>query len=225
VTPEVEAELRKIGWTWASRDPRRKFLYEMVLQANAGMVAHSPQDAKEQLAQHRILCATVFAAIEGLRTIPKDAATSINLGSTPVDDRDGGWPDHIASAASALETLVHGLIDWTEFLEHEAQKARRGGRHNEPAYRIAAALAEIYVIGLGEKPAIGNLADGRGPSGPYGKVTKSVLAHLGFGDKDVVRPCRAAIRDLTEDRMRMLLRLHQPYGAAAIFRVARIPRK
>jgi hypothetical protein len=145
------------------------------------------------------------------------------LNSTPVDERDGGWPDHTSNAACALETLVPGLIYWTELLEHEAQKARRGGRHNEPAYRIAAALAEIYVIGLGEKPTIGNLADGTGPSGLYGKVTRTVLAQLGLGDIDVVRPCRAAIKDLTEDRMRMLFGLHQPYGAASIFRVARIP--
>lgn len=205
MTPELLVELNKIGWKRASAHPFRKMKFERVLRKDAGMVAPSPQNAKAALARHLALCKELLEVVERLRALSEDAATTINLGSTPVDDRNGGWPDHIAMAVTTLERLVPGLNSWAEFLEHEAGKSRRGGRKNEPAYLIAETLAEIYVIGLRKKPTIGKLVDGTGPSGSFGKVTAAVFAILKVEKSDVIRPCKAAIEGLSESRMNRLL--------------------
>lgn len=223
MTPELEVELNKIGWKWASRNPWHKVWYELVLRKDGGLVASDPQEARAALARHRALCASVINVVEGLRALSDDAATSINLDCIPVDERDKPWPDHITRAASALEFLAPGLIGWADLLAHEAQKARRGGQVNEPAYRIAETIAEIYVVGLGEKPTIGRLEDGSGPSGLYGRVTAAIFSILEVRASDVFRPCRTAIDRLTEARMRQLLDLHHPLGPGFRPRMARNP--
>lgn len=199
MTPELEAELNKIGW--ARVDPWQRARLSTSLTANGGLVASSPQAATAAASSHRNLCQSIVAAVEGLTKLSEEARTSINLDSTLPDELDGGWPDHVDAAVQALYAICPGLLRWTEYLNHEANKAKRGRPWNEPAFRVAAAMAEIYLIGRGKVPTIGRLADGGGPSGEYGKAMAKVCNLLEIKVADVVPHCQRAIADLTPDRI------------------------
>lgn len=203
MTPELEAELNRIGWQAAKHHPAAIW-WRSKLTTNSGLVAVSPQLAKADLARHLDLCKNVAAVISDLVMLSEDARTTINLVSTPVDDRNGGWPDHVGATRLSLEGIVDGLAEWKSLLEHEAEKAGVGRQRNQPAYRIAEALSEIYFCGLGRMPTIGNRADGAGPSGLFGSAAGGIFTILGVQIQDVVPPCKAAISKLTPDRIKTL---------------------
>ena len=147
MTPDLSAALEPLGWY---KTPfKARFVWSLTLQPGAGQVAENPQAAKAALRQHSRLCRAVVQALADLRALTDDARGSINLSSTPVADRDSGLPDHVGHTIGALEALSPGLLVWDDWLTHEAGKARRGGRLNEPAYRVASVLAEVHTLGLG----------------------------------------------------------------------------
>ena len=199
MTSELEAELNRIGW--ARVDPWRRVWLATSFKPDGGLVAPSSRAAKDLAAKHRSLCLSIVAAVEGLTALSDETRTSINLDSTAPDQRDGGRPDHVGLAVEALHAICPGLLRWAEYLEHEAGKAKLGRPRKEPAFRIAAALAEVHLIGKGKVPKIGRLADGSGPSGVYGKTVANVCMLLGINVADVVPHCKRAINDLTPDRI------------------------
>lgn len=196
MTPEVEAELKKIGWARVTN--RQRALLAEALKLDGGLAAPGPRPGKAVASKHRRLCLSIVAAAEGLAALSDDMRTSINLVSTPVDERDGGWPDHVGVAVEALHAISPGLLYWADYL---AGKPKRGRPKNEPAFQVASALAMIHVIGTDKMPTIGNLADGSGPSGAYGKAVAKVFALLDIKVADVVPLCQKAINDLTPDRI------------------------
>ncbi|WP_137110001.1 hypothetical protein [Rhodobacter sp. SY28-1] len=200
MTPEVEAELNKIGWARVV-DPWQRAWFSTTLKVYGGLVAPSPKAAVAAAKRHRRLCVAILASVEGLTALSDDARGTINLESTPVDHRDEGWPDHVGVAIEALHAISPGLLRWEEFLKHEEERAKRGRPKNEPAYRIASALAEIHLIGKGKPPKVGRLEDGGGPSGIYGQTVANVCALLGIKVADVVPPCLEAVKGLTPERI------------------------
>lgn len=199
MTPELEAELNKIGW--ARVDLWHRAWLATSLKADGGLVASSPQAAEAARKKYLKLRRSIVATVEGLTALSEEARTSINLDSTPPDERDGGWPDHVDAVVQALHAICPGLVRWAEYLDHEADKAKRGRPWNEPAFRVASAMAEIYLIGRGKIPTVGRLADGGGPSGTFGKAVAKVCILLGIKVADVVPHCQRAIADLTPDRI------------------------
>lgn len=199
MTPELEAELNKIGWANARHHPSA-IAWKLTLQPKAGLIASWPTEAAA--AHERLL--VLWNAIQTVRNeidaLTDDARRFINLTSTPPDERDGGWPDHLANAVTALQALDEGLISWGTGLRHAAEHARAHRPKNEPAYRVAGVLAEIYFVGLGRMPGNGNIDGTSKPSTPFGKVAKQVMGLLGIEIRGVYSVCAAAIAELSEAR-------------------------
>jgi len=84
-------------------------------------------------------------------------------------------------------------------LEPEARKVKKGQQKNEAAYRVAGAIAVIYVIGRGQYPTYGNRPDGSGPSTLFCRTTDAVCAELGIIVGDVVRVCRDSLSEMSDD--------------------------
>lgn len=85
-----------------------------------------------------------------------DLAQFVNVSACSPEERDTGMPDRIAEAKAALEALVDGLIEAQEILTWERGNAKSGRQTNKAAYRVAEAVAEVYVIGTGQKPTAGH---------------------------------------------------------------------
>ena len=79
------------------------------------------------------------------------------------------------------------------------RKRRKGLPLNAAAYEIADTVARVFVIGTGEAPRAGRLADGTGLSGPYGKAVEKTLLILGHSVSDAFDLCHAAVSNLSLD--------------------------
>lgn len=216
---EVEEALAPLDWAFVqSVDPWGAAWLGARFSIGANDVLADPQSAKASLLSVKGMSEALLVVLRGLDEMPPEQEARIDLGSSPVEERDKGWPKRVEAARSALWSIVPGLVDELRNLEHEAAKASRGGRKNHLAYSVASAVAEIYVIGIGEKPRMGRLESGAGTSGLFGRVTEDVFRALGLQVSGAYRPCAAAIKELDKNRVEELIARRKPWN-----RIARIP--
>ena len=211
MTPEIEAALSRIGWQTVKRLP----IYlisraESVLSPTGGRFTAKTSSAKLEHDRLANLLGQLNATVAGLKQLSHKQIRSIDGGAATDDElQSAAPPSRIRAAVSALEGIVPGVEHLCALVNIEAGTPKKGAPRNEAAYRIAKVLAEIYVVGLGEKPTIGLRADGTGPSGLYGSVASDVFRLLSITVNDVRAPCREAIGLLDEGKMQMLLRIRE----------------
>lgn len=157
------------------------------------------------LERHESLMAAVATTVEALGDLSDAERTALDLASTPHGLLDDGSLPAVDAAIRALDCLIPGLISLAETHRHEAPY----GKRNDAAYRVAEALAEIYVIGRGKRPgASRNSVDG-GPSGHFPKVVAAVFEILGIEVRDIYPQCRAARDALSDERFAELCLIHR----------------
>ena len=213
MTPEVEAALVPLNWEQVkSVYPSRATWISLTLRPNGGLLHPDAQAAKVAQERHNKLLRAMKDVLQQFHAFSPEQIDRIDLGSCPPEDRDLGWAGRVEAARGALVGVFPGILQEAEFLRWEAGKARRGGRKNEAAYRIAEAVSEIFVLSFKTRPGLGKPAPLRRESnthrltGVFGIVAEDVFSALGLEVKAPYKPCKAAIDSLTEQRMADLLK-------------------
>jgi hypothetical protein len=137
------------------------------------------------------------------------ANRSSSLALDTPEERAIEVPDRVSQARAALEAIVPGILSLNESMAWEADlqkgKAPRGRPPNRAAYRIAEALAEVYVIGLGRTPPLGRDSGSNEANGGFAKAFADVCKVLGVRVEDPHDVCEAAKEKLTPERVAELL--------------------
>lgn len=163
--PEVEEALEPLNWRFVQQvDPWGAAFLAASLATEASDTLASPKSAKASLSKLRSMSKAMLAVLSGLDEMPPEQEARIDLGSSQLGERDRDWPKRVEAARSALWSIVPGLAEELRKLEAEAAKATKGRPMNRLAYSVASAVAEIYMIGRGERPTIGRLESGMGRS-------------------------------------------------------------
>jgi hypothetical protein len=222
--PEIETILNQIGWQKVKKlYPGRAQFIEEKLTPTGGLFATKATVASDQ--QRRIL--EVLSALEDLvsklENLPSDQRDCINMWSCPVDERENGIPDRVGRATASLTDLVPGFRITNEGLLWESQAASKSSRpRNVNVYRVAEAVAEIYVIGTGKRPGYGSKNVYTGQEGtPFARAVSGVFAILGI-QAEAKGPCEAARQAMTPERMKELRRPSLP-PLPSLFSPSRLP--
>ena len=221
VTPEVRGLLEPLGWSRVQEaNPLFAAGLAAVFTPEGGGFAKTASDAVIMRTDLEAASRGVFDAWKLLGGLPREVARRVNTATEALErlkqgDRDiSAWPspsdDQIETARRQLWTVMAGLESTLAQIEREAGKAKRGQQRNEAAYRVARSIAAIHIIGLGEYPSIGNRSDGSGPSGQFCNTTKAVCSELGIIVGDVVRVCRQALSEISDDDLLNYSLLHDP---------------
>jgi hypothetical protein len=212
MTPEIEAILNRIGWQKVLKlYPHLARSIEAKLTPTGGLFAAKATVASDQ--QKRIV--EILSALESLvlrlESLPPDQRDCINMWSCPPGERDKGIPDRVGMITAGLTDLVPGLLITDEILVWESRAAGKGSRpRNENAYRVAEAVAEIYVVGTGRRPGYGSRSVYTDQDGtPFGRAVSEIFAALGI-QADTKGPCEAARNAMTPERMNELRKLSWP---------------
>lgn len=214
--PEIEAALAPLNWpTVRLRFPARA--QALALTFNQRAADLSPRFQRRNAEQLEALMAGMAATFEAMAALSPEMANRINLQSTPPVERDGGWPDHLEAAGEALRRIVPGVLAEVETARHFAGPPKRGQEPNVLAYRVAEAIAEIHVLGLGQRPTIGRGGTGEQALGTqFGRAVEAVFDAMGLRVGEPFRPASAAARALRGHRLDQLLALHRdPLGDVA----------
>lgn len=214
MTHELEAILNRIGWATV------KFVAPFLagslaarLTPNGGLFESHRPTARAGLERHQQLMTAMAKVLEELEALSPGKLRYANWASslaldTP-DARDVGVPDRVSQARAALEAIVPGILSLNESLAWEAElregNARRGRPPNRAAYRIAEALAEVYVIGMGKTPPLGRDSGSNEANGGFATTFVDVCKILGVRVKDPHDVCEAAKEKLTPERVTELL--------------------
>jgi hypothetical protein len=210
VKPEVRGLLEPLGWSRVQEaNPLFAAGLAAVFTLEGGGFAKTASDAVKVRTDLEATFRAVFDAWKLLGGLPREIARRVNTTTEALErlkqgDRDiSAWPspsdDQIETARRQLWTVLAGLESTLAQIEREAGKAKRGRQKNEAAYRVAHAVAAIYMIGLGVYPSIGNRSDGSGPSGLFCNTTKAVCHELGIEVGDVVPVCRQVLSEKSDD--------------------------
>ena len=138
----------------------------------------------------------------------------------PEDYETGKLDNHLRMIFDKFSLSISMVKDETEREIKECwSKRRRPTVHR--AYRVAAKLAEFYVLGKGEVPVYTENRDPPEPTSLYGKTTRRVFDLLRITSL-TRRPCKAAIGGLTDQRIVELLALRKEGLALATGRKVKI---
>lgn len=162
--------------------------------------------------RHHNLAAAVLNVLEILDELSPKEVESLDLHATDPDERDRGLVPAVSNVHDSLEKLIPGILADGEI--HQAELPL--GKKNIAAYRIVDALAEIYVIGKGQRPTASRHAINGGPSGVFPRAADKVLRILGHQIADIYPLCKAAKQSMSDDRFEALLRIHRGGEAAAL---------
>jgi hypothetical protein len=204
VTPEIEAFLNRIGWQhvkWVAPATALSLSVQMTNTDSDGRPRRAAIEQKH-VAQLRKAMASLWEAIDALSP---ESRSLVDVNSCPVEDLGKGIPHSVQGLTDAMEAVVPGVLWLSDILAIEQERLGLGRPKNDAAHRIARTIAEIYVIGLGEKPSYGRRGDMPGPSCEYPKVVAGVLEVFGIKVGDVAAICETAVKDLSDERMARLL--------------------
>lgn len=222
MTPEVEAALLPLNWHLVKRQyPTKARWIGLQLKPNGGLLHPDAQAAKVALERHDEALRAMRTVLDHLNDMESEKINRIDLASCPIEDLHSSpgfdWSGRVDAARTALIQIIPGMLQEAELLRWEAGKAQQGGQKNQAAYRVAEAVAEIYVLGLKKRPTAGKLANGMGVSGLFGKVVASVFVALDIKAKALFGPCDAAKSAMTEARMLELLMPEPVKGTPSLF--------
>lgn len=199
MTPEVEAEIDKIGYRSALG---RAHFYVVTLTARLTPYStRNPRSANDRrfFAEHFLKCRDKVQELRSLMAgLDQATILSINLTMTPVDQRDADIPNHLFELDQRLALLAESFEFESDLQVGPGERALKlppGPSRDEHAYRVAEALAEIYYIAHGAPPGAGHNCGE--PSGPFGRCVKSVFQQLGI-KKNWRRPAQSARDSLAE---------------------------
>lgn len=153
IIQKVRKELNKIGWKHVKSVTPNKanFLAQEIL--NIGAIP-TPRDDKSQvsvladLEKHLIGCLSAASEISNFNEI------SINIGSTPFETRDFEILSAVDSTVEQIEKILPSVQETLSVLRSSSEKIKRGPPVNFRVHGVARAIAQIYVIGLGEIPKV-----------------------------------------------------------------------
>lgn len=204
--PELEAELDKIGWqkVKAASPAYAQHLEKQLSDFGADL---RPQLAKAEGRRLKRVRAAMVALHDEIGALSPESRSFIDVASCAPEVLDTGIPPLSGSLQLAIEAIAPGVLQLSEVLDAEARRVGKGRKKNAAAYRIADALAEIYVIGCGSVPTIGKHHDTNAATGVFGKVGGAVFRILGVAVAATsIEPFEAAIFGLTDERLAGLLR-------------------
>ncbi len=200
----VEAALNEIGWQKAKLiNP--SLYFQMLPDEHGGLLFKSKTEADKSAKAIDDLCKSLktFLAVESRLT--KKQRFAINYASAePQEYETGEFQDRLAEAVVALGAIKTGVAEARIVTKHEHSEewSGRSASKKSPAYRVAAKLAKIYVLGEGKKPTY--YMDHGEPSTLYARITRRVFDLRGI--KSGIRgPCLEAIAGLTNARMKNLM--------------------
>lgn len=117
--------------------------------------------------------------------------------------------EHFEELLVSLDPIVSAIRAHKSHLNAEVSKLPRS-KKNVSAHQIAAAIAELYVVGLGEKPKFGKDHSTYELNGVFAKVAFQVFEILEIPfSRQTSSPFAAAIKRLSDERMEELLHLHR----------------
>jgi len=204
MTPDLQSILERIGWaTVKARAPAYALQLEVRLRdSSRDNAARTAQVERERLECFIEDVLRVKGSADAL-AITSKSFVDFELSSS--SERDGVIPNRTQDAVDLLLALGPGLEALAEFLDQRANHARGGRPRKDAAFRIAEAVAEIYVIGRGEMPAKSSSAEGLA-SGEFSNVCHEVFKALGVdSSRRTLEPLRAAIDRLTGERLDRLM--------------------
>lgn len=220
IDPRLEAELDKIGWQRAKNDcTLRGSLFQlaapdergglMFLEKDKARGRYEAADAAKELEDVTRAMADLEKAID--RVAPARRSLINHACASPDEHETGVYVDRLDLINQVMHDALTGCIEAMDIIDHEIQEfpAKDGRPKVHRAYRVAAQIAEIYVLGLGKMPEYRSIRLAKGgqsdkPTSLYGCVTENVfdLLDIPGGTRN---PCESAITQLEGGRFETLM--------------------
>lgn len=116
---------------------------------------------------------------------------------------------HFEELLVSLDPIVSAMLTHKSHLDADVSELPRS-KKNISTHQIAAAIAELYVVGLGEKPKFGKDHSTYELNGVFAKVAFQVFEILEIPfSRQTSSPFAAAIKRLSDEKMEELLHLHR----------------
>ncbi|WP_417249647.1 hypothetical protein [Celeribacter sp.] len=125
-------------------------------------------------------------------------------------DIEAASEDHISRLFEILEPIASSMWLGSEELVENIQKLPHH-KKNWPAFEIAEAIAELYVVGVGTRPTLGKDQASSEINGKFAEVTFEVFDILDVSvSRQTIQPFKRAVARLDAEKMRRLqsLRMH-----------------
>lgn len=153
----------------------------------------------------------------GFRALSKEQKQMVNFraGRFAGADIETAADDYILGLFEALEPIVNSTLLVSEELSGDVENLPHHKR-NVAAYEIAAAIAELYVVGVGTKPPLGKDQGSSEINGKFADVTFEVFEMLGVSvSRQTIQPFKDAIDRLSDEKMLRLQSLRMNGGRKA----------
>jgi hypothetical protein len=166
---------------------------------------------KADLAALNKFCAGVREVVLNYEAL---SSTSKNMVNSQANlfvgaDIESASPNHFEELFLALDPIVSAVLGYENLLSEEVSSLPHPKR-NTSAHLIAMAIAELHVVGLGEKPRLGKDQGTYELNGAFAKAAFQVFEILEIPcSRQTATPFKAAIDSLTDEKMENLLHLHR----------------
>lgn len=213
VREELLLSLREIGWSHVQQiapNQARRLLHSLI----AAAVEPTPLIDKSQAQALLAIKNSAARCLKDLEKISAQTEGSIDIHCTPVELLDTGATKAVGDARQALMQLIEGTKHVHGFMSNSAAQIGRGNPINYRAHFVAKAVAEAFVIGLGQAPKFGMRPDGAGPSTLFGRTVVKCLHVLEIDASEKTSGhLKAAIENVSEpDTFKQLMAYHTGAG-------------
>lgn len=155
--------------------------------------------------------AGVLEVVRSYEALSSTSKNMVNFQANRIvgTDIERASPNHFEELLMALRPIVSAVLGEEKQLREEVSNLPHPKRITS-ARLIALAIAELHVVGLGEKPRLGKDQGTYELNGVFAKAAFQVFEILGIPcSRQTATPFKAAIDSLTDEKMENLLHLHR----------------